>query len=188
LLKAVAYAVEEGLDLPLVYNTNGYESVQTLELLDGIVDVYLPDLKYSSAQEALKYSDAADYVDRAREAILKMHTQAGDLVVDGQGRAARGLILRHLILPGDVSGTRQTLTWVRDNLPSTVTLSIMAQYAPLHRSGEFPLLNRTISSEEYDRAVDTAWDLGFENAFVQEMNSREICIPDFRLSEPFRWE
>lgn len=188
LLRALADAVQEGLDLPVVYNTNGYESLRTLELLDGIVDVYLPDLKYASAQEALRYSDAADYVEKAREAILKMHAQVGNLVVDVQGKATRGLILRHLILPDGVSGTRDTLAWVRDNLPITITLSLMAQYAPLHRSKEFPVLDRTISSEEYDRAVDTAWELGFENAFVQETNSQEICVPDFRLSEPFAWE
>jgi putative pyruvate formate lyase activating enzyme len=188
LLKALAYAVREGLDLPLVYNTNGYESGRTLELLDGIVDVYVPDLKYASAQEALRCSDAADYVGTAREAILKMHAQVGNMVVDDQGTAARGLILRHLVLPGDVSGTRQTLTWVQEHLPITITLSLMAQYAPLHRSKEFPVLDRTISSEEYDRAVDMAWELGFENAFVQEMNSQEVCVPDFSLSEPFRWE
>jgi putative pyruvate formate lyase activating enzyme len=188
LLNALAIAAEQGLDLPVVYNTNGYESVHTLELLDGIVDIYLPDLKYASNDEALKYSDATDYVEKARAAILKMHAQVGNLVVDVQGSGVRGMILRHLILPGDVSGTRQTLVWVRDNLPITVTLSLMAQYAPLHRGKDFPPLDRTITSKEYDRAVDAAWDLGFENAFIQEMDSPESGIPDFSLSEPFRWK
>ena len=188
LLKALAIAAEQGLDLPVVYNTNGYESVHTLELLDGIVDIYLPDLKYAFNNQAMKYSDAADYVEKARSAILKMHTQVGNLVVDVHGRGVRGMILRHLILPGDVSGTRQTLVWVRDNLPITVTLSLMAQYAPLHREKDFPPLDRTITCKEYDRAVDTAWELGFENAFIQEMDSRESGIPDFTLSKPFNWE
>jgi putative pyruvate formate lyase activating enzyme len=188
LLKALAIATEQGLDLPVVYNTNGYESVQTLELLDGIADIYLPDLKYASNDEALKYSDAEDYVEKARAAILKMHAQVGNLAIDVQGRGVRGMILRHLILPGEVSGTRQTLAWVRDNLPITVTLSLMAQYAPLHRGKDFPPLDRTITCEEYDRAVDTAWKLGFENAFVQEMDSRESGIPDFTLSKPFDWD
>jgi putative pyruvate formate lyase activating enzyme len=188
MLKALAQAVEGGLDLPLVYNTNGYEALHTLELLDGIVDVYLPDLKYASDKEAQKYSDAEDYVDRAREAILQMHAHVGNLVVDIQGRATRGLILRHLILPGDISGTLQTLTWVRDNLPITVTLSLMAQYAPLHRSRQFPPLDRRITGEEYDRAVDSAWELGFENAFVQELNAPDTGIPDFHLNQPFRWD
>ena len=188
LLKALAIAAEQGLNLPVVYNTNGYESVQTLELLDGIVDIYLPDLKYASNEEALKYSDVTDYVEKARAAILKMHAQVGNLVVDVQGRGLRGMILRHLILPSDVSGTRQTLLWVRDNLPITVTLSLMAQYAPLHRGKDFPPLDRTITSKEYDSAVDTAWELGFENVFVQDMDSQESGMPDFGLSEPFKWE
>jgi putative pyruvate formate lyase activating enzyme len=188
LLNALAIAAEQGLDLPVVYNTNGYESVETLELLDGIVDIYLPDLKYASNDAAFKYSEATDYVEKARAAILRMHAQVGNLVVDVQGRGVRGMILRHLILPGDVSGTRQTLLWVRDNLPITVTISLMAQYAPLHRGKDFPPLDRTITSKEYDRAVDTAWDLGFENAFIQEMDSPESGIPDFSLSEPFRWK
>ncbi len=188
LLNALASATEQGLDLPLVYNTNGYESLETLGLLDGIVDVYLPDLKYASNRLALKYSDAEDYVETARAAILKMHSQVGDLVVDDRGAAVRGLILRHLILPGDVSGTRHTLEWVRDNLPITVTLSLMAQYVPLHRSEDFPPMDRTISGEEYEKAVDTAWEFGFENVFIQEMNEPENGIPDFGQSEPFRWE
>jgi putative pyruvate formate lyase activating enzyme len=188
LLKALAIAAEQGLDLPVVYNTNGYESIQTLELLDGIVDIYLPDLKYASNDEALKYSDAMDYVEKARAAIIKMHAQVGNLVVDVQGGGVRGMILRHLILPGDVSGTRQTLVWMKDNLPITVTLSLMAQYAPLHRGKDFPPLDRTITSKEYDRAVDAAWDMGFENTFVQDMDSRESGIPDFGQNEPFRWK
>jgi putative pyruvate formate lyase activating enzyme len=188
LLKALAIAAEQGLVLPVVYNTNGYESVQTLELLDGIVDIYLPDLKYASNDEALKYSDVPDYVEKARAAILKMHAQVGNLAVDVQGRALRGMILRHLVLPGEISGTRETLVWVRDNLPITVTLSLMAQYTPLHRGKHFPLLDRTITCQEYDRAVEKAWELGFENTFVQEMDSQEAGIPDFGLSEPFRWE
>jgi putative pyruvate formate lyase activating enzyme len=188
LLKALAIAAEQGLNLPVVYNTNGYESVETLELLDGIVDIYLPDLKYASNDEARKYSDATDYVEKARAAILKMHSQVGNLVVDVQGRGVRGMILRHLILPGGLSGALQTLVWVRDNLPISVTLSLMAQYTPLHRGKEFPPLDRTITGKEYDRVVDTAWELGFENVFIQEMESRESGIPDFGLSDPFRWE
>ncbi len=188
LLNALARAAEQGLDLPLVYNTNGYESIETLELLDGIVDVYLPDLKYPSNSQALKYSDAEDYVETARGAILKMHSQVGDLVVDDRGTAVRGLILRHLILPGDASGTKETLLWVRDNLPITVTLSLMAQYVPLHRSKDFPPMDRMITSEEYDKAVDAAWVLGFENVFIQEVDSQESGIPDFTLTKPFNWE
>jgi len=187
LLEALAIAVEHGLELPIVYNSNGYESLEALDLLDGIVDVYLPDLKYADPSIAARYSDAPDYVKQAREAILKMHSQVGNLVTDLRGRAVRGIIIRHLVLPGGLSGTAETLVWIRDNLPRTVTLSLMAQYSPLHRSGDFPPLDRRLMPEEYEEAVDLAWDMGFENVFVQDIESREVGIPDFALESPFDW-
>jgi len=187
LLEALAIAADHGLNLPVVYNTNGYESSDTLDLLDGIVDIYLPDLKYSRSGEALVYSDAEDYVETARRAILKMHSQAGNLVVDVRGRGIHGVILRHLVLPGDIAGTGETLVWVRDNLQRTATLSLMAQFSPLHKCDLYPELNRRISSEEYEKAVDLAWDLGFENVFVQDLDSQDHGIPDFQLDKPFNW-
>ena len=188
LLEALAIAVEEGLRLPVVYNTNGYESLETLELLDGIVDIYLPDIKYASDDIARKYSDADDYVDTARAAILAMHSQVGNLVLDTTGRAVRGLILRHLVLPESLAGTEATLRWVSEHLPLTVTLSLMAQYAPLHKGKDFPPLHRKLTAEEYDRAVDLAWDLGFYNTFVQDLESPNTGAPDFTREEPFDWE
>lgn len=187
ILEALAIAFDGGLDLPIVYNTNGYEAPETLDLLDGVIDVYLPDLKYASEKWAGRYSDAPDYPRVAREAILKIYAQAGDLQLDSDGRAIRGMILRHLILPEDVSGTAETLTWIRDNLPQSVTLSLMAQYAPLHRACEDLHLNRRITQEEYDRVLDLAWDMGLENAFVQDLDSQDLGIPDFREEKPFSW-
>jgi putative pyruvate formate lyase activating enzyme len=188
LLEALAVGVEKGMHLPLVYNTNGYETAKTLDLLEGVVDIYVPDLKYSSAAASKTYSDAPDYVDVSRAAVLQMHEQVGNLVVDMYGVAVRGLIIRHLVLPGNVAGTEETLLWIRDNLPRTVTISLMAQYAPLHRSAEFPPLERKLFQEEYDRVVDMAWDMGFENVFVQDMDSPLSGIPDFREDRPFNWE
>lgn len=187
LLAALAQAAEQGLARPVVYNTNAYEAPETLDLLDGIVDVYLPDLKYASDQVALKFSDVGDYVSVAREAIVRMHRQVGNLVVDLSGTAVTGMILRHLVLPGDLAGTRDTLLWVRDHLPSTITLSLMAQYSPLHRAERFPELNRKLTADEYDRAVDLAWELGFENVFVQDLSSQDAGIPNFQADSPFRW-
>ncbi len=187
-LEALSLAVERGLILPVVYNTNGYESPGTLDLLNSVVDVYLPDLKYASAAHAARYSDAPDYVQTARSAILKMHSHVGNLVVDVNGRAVRGLILRHLILPGDASGTPETLSWICENLPRSVTVSLMAQYSPLHESGQYPPLDRRISVEEYDRIVDLAWDMGLENAFVQDLEAQETGIPDFNEKVPFTWD
>lgn len=188
ILEALAIAVEGGLELPIVYNTNGYEAPEILDLLDGVVDVYLPDLKYASEEYACRYSDASDYPRVAREAILKMYAQVGELQLDSDDRAIRGMILRHLILPGDVSGTAETLAWIRDNLPRSVTVSLMAQYAPLNRAHEDLLLNRKISQAEYDRVLDLAWDMGLDNAFIQEMESQDMGIPDFREERPFVWD
>jgi putative pyruvate formate lyase activating enzyme len=187
LLDALAIVADQGLDLPVVYNTNGYESPETLDLLDGIVDIYLPDLKYAHDTAALRYSDVTDYVDIARKAILKMHDQVGNLVVDVHGRGIRGMILRQLVLPENLAGTAETLGWVRENLPRTITISLMAQFSPLHKSREFREMNRRLSKAEYDDAVDLAWELGFENVFVQDLDSQDHGIPDFQLDKPFNW-
>ncbi|AFM27615.1 pyruvate formate lyase activating protein-like uncharacterized Fe-S protein [Desulfomonile tiedjei DSM 6799] len=187
LLEALSIAFDRGLDLPIVYNTNGYEAPDILDLLEGVIDVYLPDLKYASEKLAGRYSDASEYPRVAREAILKMYAQVGDLQLDSDGRAIRGMILRHLILPGDISGTRETLTWIRDSLPRSVTVSLLAQYAPLHRAYEDLHLSRKITQEEYDRVLDLAWDMGLENAFIQDLDSQDMGIPDFRAEKPFIW-
>ncbi len=188
LLEALALAAEQGLEIPIVYNTNGYEAPETLGLLEGIVDVYLPDLKYADTLQALLYSDVGDYVQIARSAVLEMHSQVGNLVVDVHGTAVRGLILRHLILPNGAAGTEATLNWIRDNLPITVTLSLMAQYSPLHRTSEIPQLNGKLTPQEYEDAVDLAWSLGFQNVYVQDMDSSDAGIPDFTLENPFVWD
>ncbi|MFH0824956.1 MAG: radical SAM protein, partial [Pseudomonadota bacterium] len=188
LLEAIAIACEQGLELPLVYNTNAYESPDTLALLDGIVDVFLPDLRYSSNGFARKYSDADDYVETARSAVLEMHRQVGNLVTDSKGTAVGGVILRLLVMPNDISGTRESLIWISKHLPKTFTISLMAQYAPLHDGRHFPEISRRIHDSEYDQAVDMAWDLGFENAFVQEFESQDMGIPDFTSKDPFQWD
>ena len=188
LLEALAIARDSGLELPVVYNTNSYETMEVLEILDGVVDVYLPDLRYSSNESALRYSDAPDYVEIARDAILEMHRQVGNLVVDLEGRAVRGLIIRLLVLPSGIAGVENSLQWIKENLPKTVTLSLMSQYSPLHRAHEFPELNVTLAENEYESLVQRAWDMGFENVFIQEMSANRCGIPDFTSASPFVWE
>jgi putative pyruvate formate lyase activating enzyme len=187
LLEALALAAEQGLHLPVVYNSNGYESPEVIELLDGVVDVYLPDIKYADAHASKRFSDVADYVEVARSAVLQMHAQVGDLVVNSEGIASRGIIIRLLVLPDDIARTEETLLWIQEHLPVTTSLSLMAQYTPLHRGREFPPLDRPITQEEYDRMVDFAWDLGFDQVFIQEMESRNIGVPDFQVDKPFIW-
>jgi putative pyruvate formate lyase activating enzyme len=187
LLEALALARDEGLDLPFVYNTNGYETSATLDLLDGVVDVYLPDLKYASNEAAAKFSDCPDYVEIARAAVLRMRRQVGDLIVDTGGCAKRGLIIRHLVLPEGISGAQETLWWMFDHVPKTVTLSLMAQYVPMREAFGYPPLDRPITEREYDEVLDLAVNLGFTNVFIQDPASRSIGVPDFSRPQPFDW-
>lgn len=177
---ALLLAVEMGFNSPLIYNTNAYDSVETLRLLDGVVDIYLPDLKYSDEATALEFSGVRRYPERARAAIREMHRQVGPGLVYGQdGVIRRGMIIRHLVLPNDLAGSRDSLKWVRDELGAAVALSIMSQYYPAHRAGEHLLLNRPVREREYERVLDLVERLGFENGWAQEFDSRDHYRPDF---------
>lgn len=190
ILEALCLAVPRGLRLPLVYNTNAYDSVSTLELLDRVVDVYLPDIKYSSNRVASRLSDASDYVEVSREAIREMHRQVGTaLVLDGEGAVKRGLILRHLVLPGGLAGTEESLRWLAAEVSNRVTIGIMAQYYPAHRARELSVLGRRVNRQEYAAAVNAAHELGFENLWAQEVGAAAHYRPDFsRDGHPFEWE
>jgi len=186
LLRAVAEAVPLGLRVPLVYNSNGYDSIASLKELDGVISVYLPDLRYASDRWAKKFSHAPYYVARARQAIKEMYRQVGDLVIDESGLAKKGLIVRHLILPNGLAGSEESLTWLVRELSPTVTVSIMSQYIPMHRASRVPLLSRKITSEEHEAVFKLIADLGIENGWVQEMGAAEEYLPDFeRKGHPF---
>ncbi len=186
LIRAVLKAVPMGLRVPLVYNTNGYDSVASLKELDGIISIYLPDLRYASDYWAKKLSDTSDYVARARQAITEMYRQVGDLVVDESGLAEKGLIVRHLILPGSLAGSEESLTWLVRELSPATTVSIMSQYQPMHQALQIPLLSRTISVDEYETVLQLLTNLGIENGWVQEMGAAENYLPDFeREGHPF---
>ena len=186
LVRAVLEAVPMGLRLPLVYNTSSYDSLETLRELDGVISVYLADLRYASNRWGRRLSRVSDYVTRARAAIREMYRQVGDLVVD-DGIAQRGLIVRHLILPNQLAGSRESLTWLIREVSPTVTVSIMAQYFPAHRAKQMPLLARGITSEEYSEVTRLLDELGLENGWVQEYESQDYYMPDFRdRLEPFK--
>lgn len=159
-LEALAIAAEQGLHLPLVYNSGGYDSLSTLRLLDGVVDIYMPDFKYWDDSTAAKYSGAKGYPTVAREAIKEMHRQVGNLVEDGNGIAVRGLIVRHLVLPGDLSGTPEVARFIAKEISPDTYINIMAQYYPEHRAFRYPPLDRRITRAEYDRALQAAKDAG----------------------------
>lgn len=186
ILRAIVEAVPEGLRVPLVYNSSGYDSVVTLRELDGIIGIYLPDLRYACDKWARKFSASSGYVARAHQAIREMYRQVGDLVVDESGVAQRGLIVRHLILPNGLAGSKESLTWLVSEVSPTVTVSIMSQYMPMHRAPRIPSLARKITVEEHEEVLGLLDDLGIENGWVQEMGSAEEYLPDFeRDGHPF---
>ncbi len=186
LVRAVLEAVPMGLKIPLVYNTNSFDSVKTLKELDGIISIYLPDLRYASDTWAEKFSQAPGYVAQARQAIKEMYRQVGELVVDEFGLAQRGLIVRHLILPNGLAGSEDSLAWLASELSPTVTVSIMSQYLPLYQAHRIPLLSRTISVSEYAAVLKLLEEVGLENGWVQEMGASENYLPDFeREGHPF---
>lgn len=157
ILEALPHAIENGLTVPLVYNSGGYDSVATLKLLEGIFDIYMPDLKFSKDIPALLYCKAPDYPDVARAAIREMHRQVGDLVLDEHGRAQRGLLVRHLVMPDDLAGTRQAMHFLAKEISKNTYVNIMDQYRPCGEDiGRFPELQRRITPQEYQSALDAA--------------------------------
>jgi len=185
IVKAVDIAASKGLRIPLVYNTNGYDSLGTLRLLEGIIDIYLPDIKYSDNNAALEYSKVADYVEHSRGAIVEMKRQAGDLVIDSEGIAQRGLIIRHLVLPNDLAGSRESLRFISEKVGKETYISVMSQYFPTHKSAEYPLISRPISFREYEKALEWLHSFGLENGWTQEHSSRVFYQPDFDKDKPF---
>lgn len=168
LLAALWLAIPLGFRLPLVWNSSGYEKSDVLELLEGVVDIYLPDMKYADDDTARYLSNAPGYRDMNRMAVREMMRQAGHLQLDQQGLAIRGVIIRHLVLPGDLSGTRETLGWIAENLGSETHISLMRQYFPAHRAPDTPGISRKITGQEYDRAVQWLEEFDLENGWVQD--------------------
>lgn len=173
--ESLRLAKEDGLIIPVVYNSGGYELVETLRLLDGLVDVYLPDLKYVSYELSNRFSAAPDYFEVAAEAITEMHRQVGDLVLDGEGIAIRGLAVRHLILPNCVDDSRRVLDSIVTRLPVCTQVSLMSQFTPQPHVTDFPL-NRRITAREYDRVISYALSIGLYNILIQR---RESASSDF---------
>lgn len=156
ILAALDIAARGGLDLPLVWNTGGYESLATLDLLEGVVDVYMPDVKYADPSVAARLSGAPDYPGRAFAAVRRMHRHVGDLEIDERGLARRGLLVRHLVLPGGLSGTREVMRFLADEISSETYVNVMAQYRPCFRHSASPELSRPISSDEFEAALAEA--------------------------------
>ena len=190
--RAILIAAENGLRLPIVYNTNAYDAVEVLKLLDGIVDVYLPDLKYAENDAGFQYSKVRDYTTHARAAIKEMFRQTGDkLIYDKNGLLQKGLVIRLLVLPNDLAGIEENLRWIRDELSPKVAISLMAQYYATNKAAtdeRYILLSRRISEREWFSAIEILEDLGIEEGFMQEYEAASHYYrPDFTdKDKPFK--
>lgn len=160
ILAALVIAAEKGLRLPLVYNTGGYDSPEALALLDGVIDIYMPDMKYGDPELAKTYSHTPDYVAVNQAAVREMHRQVGDLMPGPDGIARRGLLVRHLVLPGGIAGTPQVMRFLAEQVSPNTYVNIMDQYRPAYRAAEFPELNRPVTAEEYRGALEAATGAG----------------------------
>jgi putative pyruvate formate lyase activating enzyme len=176
--ESIRMARDRGLTVPVVWNSNAYEKPDTLRLLEGLVDVYLPDFRYRDGNAAKRYSAAPDYPERAKEAIAEMFRQCGHLDVR-DGIAAKGLLVRLLVLPGMAESIRGILAWIRDALGAGTWVSLMGQYYPVYRSGDFPEIDRPVTTDEYERCLGYLEEFGFENGFTQEVGSCADYTPEF---------
>ena len=188
ILKSVYLAVEKGLMLPIIFNTNGYDTVEMLKLYEGIIDIYLPDFKYGDNFAGKTYSKVSDYFEKAKAAIKEMYEQVGSELVYEDGVVVRGLIIRHLILPNGLAETDNIFKFIAEELDQKVHISLMAQYFPANKTEKYPLINRSISYSEYSRAVDLLDKYGLENGWIQELESGESYRPFFEETrkDPFR--
>jgi putative pyruvate formate lyase activating enzyme len=186
-VKAIINALRSlGLDPVFVYNTNGYDTTESIRGLEGFIDIYLPDFKYADKEIGRKYSDVKDYPETALSALKEMYRQVGaDLPLDKNGYARKGMIIRHLVLPGHPENSINVLKTIARELSCEIHISLMSQYYPTYQVNKHEFLGRTLNPEEYERVTDELEELGFENGWVQEMSSAENYRPDFEKEEPF---
>lgn len=173
IIEAIKQARNKGLTIPIVYNTNGYENVETLKLLEGYIDIYLPDLKYYYNELGKKYSKVDNYFEIATSAIKEMYRQVGAPRLNEQGVMQKGLMIRHLILPNQTENSKKVLNWIKENIDNDVYVSIMAQYFPTYKAKESDELNRKLTKEEYEEVENYLYELDLENGYIQELGEHE---------------
>lgn len=179
IVASLKMAKEMGLNIPVVYNSSGYEKLESLKKLDGLIDIYIPDFKYFNSETSKKYSNAPDYPEIAKKAIEEMFRQTGNLIFEDD-LLKKGVIVRHLILPGYSYESKDIIDYLFDKYGHNIFLSIMNQYVPMYKASEYPEIDRRVTEEEYDSVVDFAIDLGVENAFVQDSESQDTSYtPNF---------
>ncbi len=175
----------EQFDPVIVYNSNGYDGLQTLKTLEPDIDIYLPDFKYADNELSLQYSGAGDYVENVVKSISEMIAQKGELKLNGYGLASNGVIIRHLVLPGHIQNSIDVLRIIAKEFGTSIHLSLMAQYYPMQAIKEYPNMSRILNPIEYDQVLEELEKLGFENGWVQELESNSNYLPDFEKEEPF---
>ena len=180
IIEAIKIAKNKGLKIPIVYNSNGYENVETIKKLDGYIDIYLPDLKYYDDDLAFKYSGVKNFFENATSAIKEMYNQVGSPVLDENGMMKKGLIIRHLVLPNNLQNSKDVLKWINDNIDKKVFVSVMAQYFPTNKAKDFPEINRKLTKEEYEEIENYLYSLDLDNGYIQELGEHEEeYVPDF---------
>ncbi len=182
IIEAIKIARKKGLYIPIVYNTNGYENVETLKILEGYIDIYLPDLKYFYDELGKEYSKVNNYFEVATKAIKEMYRQVGIPKLDDNGIMKKGLMIRHLILPNQVENSKQVLKWIKENIDNNVFVSVMAQYFPTYKAKEIEGLNRKLTKEEYEEVENYLYDLDLENGYIQELGDHEEeYVPKWKI-------
>ncbi len=180
IIEAIKIARKNGLHIPIVYNTNSYETVETIKLLKGYIDIYLPDLKYYYNDIAYKYSKIHNYFETATNAIQEMYNQVGAPTLDESGIMKKGLMIRHLVLPNNIDNSKNVLNWIKDNLDNNVYVSIMAQYFPTYLAKEDETINRKLTKDEYEEIESYLYSLDLDNGYIQELGEHEEeYVPDF---------
>lgn len=185
ILESIKMAKSKGLNIPILYNSNGYDSIELLQNLDGVIDIYMPDFKYFDNEIAMNYSNANNYEETAKNAIKEMYRQVGALVVDENERAQKGLLVRHLVLPNNIFDSKKVLDFL-STISLDLWISIMSQYSPQYKAKHYPEIDAAISSNEYNEIVEYAKGLGFNNLLIQDMSSSEEYLPDFKKENPFK--
>lgn len=182
IIEAIKISKENGLKLPIIYNTSGYEKVETLKMLEGYIDVYLPDLKYFDNKLAKEYSKAPNYFEIATKAIEEMYRQVGAPILDEEGMIKRGVIIRHLVLPGQIENSKNILQWIEQKFKNNVYISVMAQYFPCYKAKQINGLNRKLTKKEYREIEDYLYSLNIDNGYIQELGEHEEeYVPNFDI-------
>jgi putative pyruvate formate lyase activating enzyme len=186
MVRIIYEAIPLGLKLPIVYNSNGFDSVDTLKLLDGIIDIYLPDFKYANEDSAYTYSGIKKYPQHAKQAIKEMYRQVGNLKTNRYNIAVRGLLVRHLVLPNALADSEKVLKWLAEEVSHDLAISLMAQFHPVHKAHNYPLLSRSVTYNEYNRVLNYMEKLNLKKGFSQQLDAPEYYLPDFEKEEhPF---